>query len=133
MIRKIFIVLLLLVTCMVFAGDLVKLIKWDEPIIWQDLKFSILGTGMKKFVGTQTIMEAAINNTGEIIDILELTVTWIDDDTGFPLNKVEFMELDVPAGIGIMESMPFDIMELTGNWIGIENVIQQWTGKVQRF
>ena len=133
MIRKIFIVLLLLVTCTAFAGDLVKLKKWDEPIIWPDLKFAILGTGMKKFIGTQAIMEAAINNTGEVIDTLELTVTYMDGDTNFPLNKIEFMELEVPIGVGIIESMPFDIMELTENWIGRDNIIQQWTSKIQRF
>ena len=107
--KKVIVLLFLsvMILCNVFAGDLVKLTRWDEPMIWPDLEFAILGSGWEKFIGTLVMLELAINNTGEVIDTLELVVTWIDD-TGFPLAEVNFIEVNVRTGVGIIKSMPFD-------------------------
>ena len=102
-------------------------------MVWENCDFTILGTGIKKFMETQAIYEAAIINTGGVIDILELTLTWIDNDTGFPLYKIEFMKVNIPGGTRIIDSLPFDIMDLTESWIGIDNIAQSWTVTVQRF
>lgn len=125
------ILLFLIIACTVFAGDLSKLTKWDEPLIFEQKNFEILGSGLDSYIGDLVIWEAAIKNDGSNIDILKITVVFKEIGTEFPLFQVEFLEIDIPTGVKILKSSPFSLAEL-GEALKDKEKIQVWSVDITR-
>ncbi len=109
--KKIFTVILFLITSLLFSGDIVELTPFDNPIIFKGKNFEILGTGIDTLIGESVILEYAIKNTGQTIDSLEIEAVFIDMETGFPLYQINSFEMDVQPGIRIIRSNSFNLKE----------------------
>jgi len=130
--KRVIVLFYLIIACTTFAGDLLPLVKFADPMVWADDDFMILGSGIDSYYGDTVVYEAAIKNDGALIDILEITIV-ITDETGFPHFQIKFTDIDVPSGTMILQSSAFSLTEYKKALTEAPTGTRTWTVSIDRF